>query len=207
MGVLVSDERKGFIKYIDELYKPKFVYYPACGYDKVPKEVFGINNVIHLSLPENEPDVHYLQKLGEGIKLLGNMDDSPLADESVDIIWLNLHGLGLSSNTLVDFNRVLKEGGHIVIEELHRYEREEWTELLSNFSEYKKNELPEMYKSESEKFGIAKKINNGKGLYEGDMDEGEYLNSEEEVMNWVSIHKEYNGFSNILDYAVFEKLK
>lgn len=200
----VSEERKKFMRYIDATYSPKMVYYPACGADRVPKDVFGADRVTHLSLPENEPTEHYLARLGEGIKILGNMENSPLTDEGVDLIWLNLHGLYLSPKTLADFDRVLKKGGYVVIEELHRNKREEWDALLEKFSGYQRLDLPPEFQPGRAKYGVTKDLNSD-GKYEGEIVEGEYVSSEDEMIDIVTSQREYRGFENILDQAVFKK--
>ena len=202
----VSEERKKFMRFIDATYTPKMVYYPACGADRVPKNVFGADRVTHLSLPENEPIEHYLARLGDGIKILGNMENSPLADESVDLIWLNLHGLNLSPKTLADFDRVLRKGGYVVIEELHRNKREEWAAILEKFPDYQKVDLPPEFQPGRVKYGVMKDLSSD-GRYEGEIVEGEYVNSEDEMIDIVTSQKEFRGFENILDQAVFKKKK
>ncbi len=192
------------MRYIDATYNPGAVYYPACGADSVPKEVFGADKVIHLSLPENEPTEHYLARLGDGIKILGNMENSPLADMSVDLIWLNLHGLILSPKTLADFERVLRKGGCVVTEELHRNKREEWAAILEKFPDYQKVDLPPEFQPGWVKYRVTKDLNSD-GKYEGGIVEGEYVNSEDEMIDIVTSQREYRGFENILDQAVFKK--
>lgn len=202
----VSEVRKKFLRYIDTTYKPRVVYYPACGADGIPKEVFGAERVVHLSLPENEPTDHYLERLGEGIKLLGDMENSPLADESVDLIWLNLHGIRLSEKTLADFGRVLKKGGLIAIEELHRNKREEWDQLVVMFRNFQQIELPVEFQAGSVRYGIVKDLDE-EGKYQGEIVEGQYVDSEKEMVDLVTSHREYRGFENILDQAMFEKIE
>lgn len=53
-NMTLHDLRLSNAQFIKDTYKPKLVYYPACGADIVPKTIFGENNVVHLSLPDKE---------------------------------------------------------------------------------------------------------------------------------------------------------
>jgi len=132
------------------------------------------------------------------------MENSPLADESVDLIWLNIHGLDLNKKILTDFRRVLKSGGLVAIEELTRYKREEWENMLDRFKEYEVVQLPEGFKSGKSIFGIYEDLEED-GSYHGKMVEGWHIDSEEKMIDWVTSHKNSRGFEHILDYALFRK--
>lgn len=190
-------KRLKFLRYIKRTFHPSFVYYPGCGGDVFPKRIFGKHHVIHLSLPEDEPEHSYLKNLGAGIKLLGHMEKSSLADASVDMIWLRIHGILLNATTIADFDRVLQSGGIIVVEGsgFTFAQRNRWKAHYNWFKAYEVISLPDEFKCEQHVFGV----------YKGDDTDGEYLDSQHAVENFVSNHKSYGGFHEILDYAVFRK--
>ena len=190
------------MEYIKTAYTPKFVYYPACGADYLPKEVFGANNVIHLSLPENEKTEQYLRRLGDGIKLMGEMEKSPLADESVDLIWLCLGGGVIKKEVLTDFLRVLKKDGLIAIEESQHVDsfRYKWQELVDCFSGMEKMTIPD-------KFAIPEQVLTI--FEESDPDNrytGVVVDTKEKLMDKViESHGKFAGREYLMDYALFRK--
>ena len=192
-----NEKRKIFLEYIKETFNVSLVYYPASGWDALPKEIFGIYNVIHLSLEEDENEIHYFEKLGDGIKIFGDMRKSPIADKSIDMIYLNLYdGLDIIvCQSLEDFKRVLKNNGIIVVEGRNYYERKKWENFLKIFNkDFLKIKLPRDFRCNQVYYGIRK--NNKE----------KYMQSQEDMIEFVSKNKEWTGFKVVWDYAVFKKI-
>lgn len=192
------EKRKEFLEYIREALKPFLVYYPASGWDTLPKEVFGANNVIHLSLRKDEKETGYFEKLGDGIKIFGNMKNSPLADKSVDAIYLNLHGLdSVASESIKDFKRVLKDNGAVFVEGRNYYGQEKWGDFSKILGDnFLKENLPENFQGQQTYYGVKKDNNEN---------EEKILESQEKMMDFVSENKEWSGFEAVFNYAVFRK--
>jgi hypothetical protein len=187
-------KRKSFYRYIKKHFKPSLVYYPGSGFDKVPKSVFGKYHVIHLTLLEHQSNANHLERLGDGIEILGDINNSPIADNSVDMILI--HGAA-NKKMLEDFDRVLKPKGIVTIDNSGwtYHVRSRWNELYKLFKNYKPLDLPKGFEAGQNVFGVCK---------DGE-DNGWYVNSEQEMMDYVTSHKGYTGFKEILDYAVFQK--
>lgn len=199
----LADKRGEFIKYIDEKYKPKFVYYPGCGADNIPKYFFGDERVIHLSLPENEEETKYLERLGEGIKLLGDMNCSPLADNCVDLIWINLRGMPLSKEAIEDFKRVLKKNGLIAVEDTQNTEpwRNKWQKRLDDFGDFEPVDLPNWLCSAEVVFTVSK---SGDNITEF---EKNVVNDEAEMIEGVAgKNGQFVGNQFVMDRALFRKM-
>lgn len=197
----LADKRMEFMEYVRDTYKPQFVYYPACGADYLPKKVFGETSVIHLSLPENERDVHYLERLGNGIKILGDMRSSPLADMSIDLIWVCTGGIEIDKTTLGDFLRVLKSNGLIAIE-VSQYvdgSRDKWQKMLDCFVGLDRVSIPERFDN-PEKVIAVSETDDVNYRYTG------VVVKENEMMDMVSENKgKYVGREYMMDYALFRK--
>ncbi len=194
-----DEKRMIFMEYIKGKYKPLIVYYPASGADMVPKKVFGETSVIHLSLPENEKEVKYLERLGNGIKLLGDMEESPLADSSVDLIWICLRGGRVNGRALKDFMRVLKKGGLIAVEESQNTDgnRHKWQELLDCFNDLERVELPDNFEKPETVYSFSET-----DAYDSQL----VVNSEKEMIDEVSGKGgKYVGYQYVFDYALFSK--
>lgn len=182
------------------------VYYPACGPDKLPKQVFGAYHIIHLSLPEDEPQCGYLESLGDGIKLLGDMRHSNLADCSINLIYTTPAGTKLTQEMVADFDRVLKPSGIVAVESYgYNYtDREKWQKNFELFQKYHYIvlDLPTEFKSGQVVWGIRPdKQDPELGGFNG-----WYVNSEQAMIEFVTSHKGHHGFEEILDYAVFQKV-
>lgn len=203
----LKESRSEFLKYLDEAYHPNFVYYPACGADKTPKQIFGENKVIHLSLPENEAGVEYLERLGRGIKLLGDMAHSPIADRSVDLIYLNLQGIQLSEEMVGDFFRVLKNDGVIAIEDRHLYDDSRWNKTIESLKQrFKEVEITPEFSGKAVEFGVRPKKDYGK-QQELCEEESSIVDSEEEMVKLVSSNKDNEGFVDEIRYSVMKKIR
>ncbi len=192
------------MRYVKDTYHPLVTYYPACGADYMPKKVFGDTGVIHLSYPDNEPDSHYLKKLRGGIKLLGDMNCSPLADDSVDLIWLNMRGLSLSEKILSDFKRVLKTDGLIAVEEDQFVDvwRDKWQKRLDEFVGFERVELPNKI-GEPETVYTFVEADDPEGVYNAVVVKDE----EEMVRNVAGKGGKYVGGQHVMDRAIFRNNK
>lgn len=193
----VKQRRGSFLKYVRDTYNPKIIYYPASGGDSFPKEIFGQEAVIHLSLKNDEPKYHYFKNLGDGIKIFGRMEDSPIADDSVDAILVRF-GFSMTGETIKDFNRVLKLSGIVIIEGFGwKYsDRSKWDKLCAKFSHYKSESLPEEFTPGQIVFGA---------FPENDYSEGIYFKDEEKMHDFLKTNRLFTGFQEILDYAIFTK--
>jgi len=204
-----NSKKLSYLKYLKQRFNPSLVYYPGSGADIQPKKIFGNYHVIHLSLPEHESKAGYLEALGDGIKLLGDMRHSNLADRSVDLIYLTAYSLpeGLIDHSIPDFDRVLKPGGYVSLEGCgYRFaNRSRWTHLLQLFKQYKKINLPNEFRGEQVKFGIHPDERDPElGGFNG-----WYVESEQAMKDFIISHRGqgYSGFEEILDYAVLQKPK
>ena len=197
----IAEKRMEFMKYVKDKYHPLITSYPACGADYSPIIVFGSTRVIHLSHPDNEPDTRYLERLGDGIKLLGDMNNSPLADKSVDLIWLNMRGLPLNKKILSDFKRVLKNGGLIAVEEDQFVDiwRNKWQKRLDEFRDLKEIKLPKDIR-ESETVYVFVEADDPDGAYKATV----VKNEEEMIQNVVGKGGKYVGRQHVMDRALFQ---
>lgn len=104
-----------FLKWVDREFNPERVLYPASGFDKLPKAVFGENRVLHTSLEEfntGVADAAYFPELGSGAKVTADNASLPFADGSFNAITI----FGIPENVpsqFQEFERVLKNGGII----------------------------------------------------------------------------------------------
>lgn len=140
----------------------------------------------------------YFAQLGEGIKLLGAMENSPLADASVDMILIRYSGVVMTPKRLADFDRVLKPKGVVVIEGSGwtYSNRELWQVFYQRFAHYRLLKLPAEFKTGQHRFGIHKA---------NAEEQGWYVETEAELIECVTTHKGCSGFQEYLDYAVFQK--
>lgn len=96
---------------LDQKYDIHKLYYPGSGFHAVPKEILGIERVVHLSLEE----VDYFKKLGNGTKVKGDYRKSPFKSRYFDatLIW------GIPPETALEavdeFLRVTKEDGILIV--------------------------------------------------------------------------------------------
>jgi len=84
------------------------------------------------------------------------MEESPLAENTVDLIWLKLEGIIPAPKAISDFHRVLKTSGHIYIEEFHLYQAEKWQKLIGLFDNFT-NITPELLQASSSIYTITPK--------------------------------------------------
>lgn len=105
-----------FLQWVDEVYKPKSILYPASGFDVIPKLVFGEERVIHTSLEEYGPGgVRYFSRLGSGKKVIADNANLPFRNESFDVVLLldsPFPVIGLQRDELL---RVLAPDGVVVL--------------------------------------------------------------------------------------------
>lgn len=190
-----------FLNYIKQTFNPELLYYPGSGADKLPKKIFGKHGVIHLSLKSDEKHSSYFKGLGDGIKIFGHINESPIADNSVDAIYLNIRpSFDIMVGTIDDFKRVLKEDGIVAICHRNTYNRDKWINFKDYFKDF--DELPVPVELESGKscWGFGNRTD----------EVGEYVESEEE-MKKIVFDKEKNpkgdiiGFEHIWDFAIFRK--
>lgn len=94
------------------------LYYPGSGYDVVPRDAFGGDRVIHLSLEER--DSYYRMKHAQDslrgyekqdMELVGDFRNSPLKDTSVDAVIIKGIPIHSAIEAKEDFERVLKDDG------------------------------------------------------------------------------------------------
>lgn len=96
---------------LDKRYSIHKLYYPGSGFHAVPKEVLGIERVVHLSLEE----VEYFKKLGSGVKVKGDYRKAPFKSGYFDatLVW------GIPPETALEaideFLRVTKEDGLLIV--------------------------------------------------------------------------------------------
>jgi hypothetical protein len=198
MSRTFGEKRSLFLSYIKSTYLPTIVYYPASGYDSLVKKVFNPTPVIHLSLPSDEPSHHYFEKLGDGIKILGTMDNSPLADKSVDVVWINLAGsIQINDEAIKDFERILKPNGIVVIEGINFYDRDDWQRRTKPFSSFIAVDLPDAFAPNQIVYAVSRPEDARENMM--------FVTSEDAMIAYVSSHKGYTGHELLFDYAVFKK--
>ena len=163
--------------------------------------------MIHLSLLEDEPRCGYLELIGDGIKIFGDMRHSNVADLSVDMIHITASSIykGVVEDSIKDFDRVLKPGGIVSLESYgQRFaERANWEKLLSLFENYQQVQLPPKFKTGQVRFGIKPQERDPElGGFNG-----WYVKSEQEMFDFIFSHRGqgFSGFEEILDYAVLRK--
>lgn len=109
--------RKDFLVWIKNAYSPQRVYYPGSGNDKIPKEIFGEDKVIHLSLgPKNRGARGYFTHLGSGHKIEGDFLKSPFKDKSFDAVFIHDTPCSVTIQGLEEFYRVLKNEGILILD-------------------------------------------------------------------------------------------
>lgn len=199
-------KRTFFLDYIKSEFKPELVYYPEFRGDDLPQKNFGKYNVIHQS-PERSQK--FFDKFGEGIKIIGDSFNSPLADNSVDAVFLRRQGTTVYlEDSIKDFDRVLKSGGVIFAEMLNFYDRQEWGAINHALGLYASHnftriDLPNDFRENQITYGIK----------DGDdasfnCETGYYVESEQEMKDIVvssSEEKPLMGLTDVWDYAVFKK--
>lgn len=104
-----------FLRWIKGNFGLRIFYYPMCGWHITPREVFGIGSVVHLSNDDKHP---YLQNIGEGIRVKGDIYRQPFREGVFDAVYLR--GQDLPRDTVVqgmeELRRVVIEDGLFVIE-------------------------------------------------------------------------------------------
>lgn len=106
-----------FLKWVRNTFSPYPVLYPACGFDVLPKLVFGKGVVIHTSLEELNPKDRktYFPYLGEAITVIADNRALPFIDSSFQAIIIS----GISADEISDwtkeFHRVLAIGGMLMV--------------------------------------------------------------------------------------------
>ncbi|MBI4919047.1 hypothetical protein HY837_03895 [archaeon] len=105
--------------YFDQKYNLGLLFYPASGFDTVPKCALGIDRVVHLSLEGrkglNSKDKNrYFSKLGEGKKVVGDVKNLPFASDSFNSVFCNVTNLMLPN--LKSYSRITKPEGIIIFD-------------------------------------------------------------------------------------------
>ena len=102
---------------IQENYDIGLLYYPGSGFDSVPKDILGIDRVVHVSLEEqNMLAENYFSKLGGGMKVRADYRAQIFKETSFDATLL--YGIPMHSAiaALPEFRRVTKPDGLIIVE-------------------------------------------------------------------------------------------
>ncbi|RJQ25864.1 hypothetical protein C4577_04580 [Candidatus Parcubacteria bacterium] len=105
-----------FLKWIKVNFKPQNILYPASGFDRIPKIVFGKNNVIHTSIEDlQDGGKKYFNQLGDGIKIVADNHNLPFESEIFDLVLLldsTFEAIGECRDEII---RVATKGGIIIL--------------------------------------------------------------------------------------------
>lgn len=106
---------EAFLEWCKNQFNLRFLYYPMCGWHITPREVFGAENVVHLSNDDYNP---YLTDLGYGLRIMGKVQQQPIVSNVFDAIYLRGWDISKSDldTTFGHFRCVLKEDGIFIIE-------------------------------------------------------------------------------------------
>lgn len=112
MFILNPDEALSeALQILDRTYNIHRLYYPGSGFHAIPKEILGIERVIHLSLEE----VDYFRKLSNGIKVKGDYRKSPFKSEyfNATLVWCIPPETAFEA--IPEFLRVTKKDGLLIV--------------------------------------------------------------------------------------------
>ena len=106
---------EAFLLWCKQQYNLQSLYYPMCGWHLTPREVFGSENVVHLSNDDYHP---YLENLGYGMRVRAQVQNQPIKNDVFDAIFLRGWDIPKSDveTSFGDFRRVVKEDGFFIIE-------------------------------------------------------------------------------------------
>ncbi len=130
--ILMKETEYNDFIHLSQKYNLGKLFYVASGSDTLPKDVLGIEKVVHLSI-ENYFSEELKQKighgngctyfsgLGEGIKVIGKAIEPPFADDSFDSTFCNLDFL-MSRKHLEKYVRITKKNGLVILKMHETYD-------------------------------------------------------------------------------------
>lgn len=112
-----EEKVENFLKWCKVNLGIRTLFYPNGGWHVTPSEVFGKENVFHLS-----NDV-YLQDLEDRIKTRADIQRLPYKDCVFDAIYLGSWDIGVKSllSAFQEFSRVVKEDGFFIVEQKEQF--------------------------------------------------------------------------------------
>lgn len=203
--------RRGFLKWVEQFYRPQKIYYPGSGFDRLPKAVFGENRVTHLSLEETGKVLlkgdkrkkvgGYFSKLGSGKKVEGDFLHSPFKDESFDMVLVHDTPFDATEGGLVEFWRVLRAGGVLVLDNSGWDDKQlqRFFGILRLLPEFLEQELPKEFNNPEKLLAFVGDASPFGGV------NGSIVASEGEIQDMLKKIPQHRQFVVRQFFAVFKK--
>lgn len=103
-----------FLKWVKETFNPQLIYYPFSGWHIGPRQIFGEDNVVHLSDDKCHP---HLKDIEQGQRVIASAQTPPFGVNTFDAVFVKGDGLRADEglNFFEDLRNLVKPKGLFII--------------------------------------------------------------------------------------------